>query len=120
MKKRWIASFALSLGFWATTARAGDDAWRVPVSKPANPAAQIGRPIVLDSATPAPMPSLGDTQIRPTGYNNAPLTPPPLMPAHATDIRPMPVGTAAAQGSSILTVPPQGPAVSMPPAIKPM
>jgi Putative beta barrel porin-7 (BBP7) len=109
MRKRWIASFALSLGFLATTARAADDPWRLPPPKPtAPPAAQLGRPIALDAVPPAPLPPVVDTHVRPTSYDPLPASNNAVIQAQAPDsgvARPLPVGPAplASSGPPLTT-----------------
>ena len=72
MRKRWIASFALSLGLLANSVQAGDDPWRMPPKPPAAnvPAVTIGRPIAVDNTTPPTLPPLVDNQVRPTGFTS--------------------------------------------------
>jgi hypothetical protein len=101
MRTRWIASFALSLAFLASTARAGDDPWRLPPTKQATaaPAVKIGKPIAVEDLVP-PRPPLVDGQVRPTAFDG---TPPaannPAARPQAVDPsipRPLPVGTPSA------------------------
>ena len=98
MRKRWIASFALSLGFLTATARAGDDPWHQPALKPtaqAAPAATLGRPVAIDDATPSPLPPLVDNQVRRTAYDGS--SPPALTDSGSP--RPLPVGTPSPSGN---------------------